>query len=171
MAVVFIRRRQTVAVATNARESAIGAKQVAVNAISLLSKQIEDLSPRIEILLALIPGVTATQLRGLFEAAKEKASRVQERLGNLLGNPDTNPGGRTLQVEQYAQMQRGYQEVYNEAQEPWYLLRAVETAVQRLERNPQEQIDFQQLTAQGLPQGQHYISPPGYSSESTWSGR
>src|SRR3989440_3192516 len=54
MAVVFIRRRQTVAVATNARESAIRAKQVAVNAISLLSKQIEDLSPRIEILLALI---------------------------------------------------------------------------------------------------------------------
>src|SRR2546430_8969329 len=87
MAVVFIRRRQTVAVATNARESAIRAKQVAVNAISLLSKQIEDLSPRIEILLALIPEVTATQLHGLFEAAKEKASRVQERLGNLLGNP------------------------------------------------------------------------------------
>src|SRR5438067_3045565 len=58
MAVVFIRRRQAAAVATNARESAIRAKHVAVNAISLMSKQIEDLSPRIEILLALIPEVT-----------------------------------------------------------------------------------------------------------------
>src|SRR5213080_1825146 len=105
VAVVFVRRRQAVAVATNARESAIRAKQVAVNAVSLLSKQIEDLSPRIEILLALIPEVTATQLHGLFEAAKEKASRVQERLGNLLGNPATNPNSQTLQLEHYAQMQ------------------------------------------------------------------
>jgi len=171
MAVVFIRRRQAVAVATNARESAIRAKQVAVNAISLLSKQIEDLSPRIEILLALIPEVTATQLHGLFEAAKEKASRVQERLGNLLGNPDTDPNSKTLRLEHYAQMQRDYQEVYNEAQEPQYLLHAAETAVQRLERNPQEQIDFQQLTTQGFPQEYRRISQPGYSSESTWSGR
>src|SRR5436305_929205 len=171
MAVVFIRRRQAVAVATNARESAIRAKQVAVNAISLLSKQIEDLSPRIEILLALIPEVTATQLHGLFEAAKEKASRVQERLGNLLGNPDTDPNSKTLGLEHYQQMQRDYQEVYNEAQDPQYLLHAAETAVQRLERNPQEQIDFRQLTTQGFPQEYRRISQPGYSSESTWSGR
>src|SRR5207237_9174173 len=152
MVVVVIRRRQAVAVVTNARESAIRAKQVAVNAISLLSKQIEDLSPRIEILLALIPGVTATQLRGLFEAAKEKASRVQERLGNLLGNPDTNPNSKTLRLEHYAQMQHDYQEVYNEAQEPLYLMHEAETAVQRLERNAHEQIDFTQTTTHGLPQ-------------------
>ena len=170
MAVVFIRRRQAAAVATNARESAIRAKHVAVNAISLMSKQIEDLSPRIEILLALIPEATATQLHGLFEAAKEKASRVQERLGNLLGNPDTNPSSKTFQPTQYAQMQGAYQEVYNEAQEPQYLLHAVETAVQRLERNPQEQLDFRQLTTQGLPQGHGRISRPDSSSESTWSG-
>src|SRR5205823_12628531 len=131
-----------------------------------------DLSPRIEVLLALIPEATATQLRGVFEAAKEQASRVQERLGNLLGNPETNPNdSKALQLEHYAQIQRDYQEVYNEAQEPQYLLHAVETAVQRLERNPQEQIDFQQLITQGLPQEQWRISRPGYSSESTWSGR
>ncbi len=171
LAVVFVRRRQAVAVATNARENAIHAKQAAVNAISPLSEKIEELSPRIEVLLALMPEFTATQLRGLFETAKEKASRVQERLGNLLSNPDTNPSSKTLPLEQYAQMQRNYQEVYNEAQEPQYLLNAVETAVQRLERNPQEQIDFQQLITQGLPQGHRYISRPGYSSESTWPGR
>jgi len=171
LAVMFVRRRRAVAVATNARESAIQAKQAAVNAISLLSRQIGDLSPRIEVLLALIPEVAATQLSRLFEAAQEKASRVQERLGNLLGNPATNPNSKTLQLEHYAQMQRDYQEVYNEAQEPQYLLNAAETAVQRLERNPHEQIDFQQLTTQGLPQGYRPISRSGYSSESTWSGR
>ena len=171
LAVVFVRRRRAVAVETNARENAINAKQATVNAISPLSKRIEELSPRIEVLLALIPAATATQLSGLFESAKEKVSRVQESLGNLLGNPDTNPGIKTLQLEQYAQVQRDYQEVYNEAQEAQYLLNAVETAVQRLERNPQEQIDFQQLTPQGLPQGQWRISRPGYSSESTWPGR
>ena len=136
-----------------------------------MSEKIEELSPRIEVLLALIPEFTATQLRALFETAKEKASRVQESLGNLLGNPDTNPNSKTLPLEQYAQMQRNYREVYNEAQEPQYLLNAVETAVQRLERNPQEQIDFQQLIKQGLPQGHGRISRPGYSSESTWPGR
>jgi hypothetical protein len=171
LAVVFVRRRQAVAVATNAQENAIEAKQAAVNAISPLGKKIEELSPRIEVLLALIPKVTATQLSGLFETAKEKASRVQEHLGNLLGNPDTNPSSKTLHLEQYAQVQRDYQEVYNAAQEPQYLLHAVETAVQRLERNPQEQINFHQLTTQGLPQGHRPISQPGYSSESTWSGR
>jgi hypothetical protein len=170
LAVVFVRRRQAVTVATNARENAIHAKQTAVNAISPLSKQIEELSPRIQVLLALTPEVTATQLSGLFETAKEKASSVQESLGNLLSNPDTNPGSKTLQPEHYAQMQRDYQAVHNEAQESQYLLNAVETAVQRLERNPQEQIDFQQLTMQGFPQHQR-ISRPGYSSESTWSGR
>jgi hypothetical protein len=171
LAVVFIRRRQAVTVATNARENAILAKQAAVNAISPLSKQIEEMSPRFEVLLALIPEATATQLSGLFEAAKEKTSRVQERLGNLLGNPDTNSNSKIVELEQYAQMQRGYQEVYNEAQEPQYLLYAVETAVQRLERNPQEQINFQQLITQVLPQEHRPISRPGYSSESTWSGR
>ena len=169
LAVVFIRRRQAVAVATSARENAIHAKQAAVNAVSPLSKQIEELSPRIEVLLALIPGATATQLNRLFESAKAKASNVQERLGNLLGNPDTNPGNKTFQLEHYAQIQRAYQEVSREVQEPQYLLNAVETAVQRLERNPQEQIDFQQLTPQGLVQG-YQLDQPGYSSESNWSG-
>ncbi len=171
LAVAFVRRRQTVAVAANARENAIHTKQAAVNAISRLSREIEELSPRIEVLLALIPQGTAMQLRGLFETAEEKARRVQERLGNLLGNPDTNPSSKTFQPTQYAQMQGAYQEVYNEAQEPEYLLHAVQTAVQRLESNPQEQIDFQQLTTQSLAQGQQGISRPGYSSESTWSGR
>ena len=171
LAVVFVRRRQRVAVAANARENAIHTKQAAVDAISRLSREIEELSPRIEVLLALIPQGTAMQLRGLFETAEEKARRVQERLGNLLGNPDTNPSSKTFQPTQYAQMQGAYQEVYNEAQEPQYLLHAVQTAVQRLESNPQEQIDFQQLTTQSLAQGQRDISPPGYSSESTWAGR
>jgi hypothetical protein len=171
LAVVFVRRRQAVAVATNARESAIHTKQAAVNAISQLSREIEELSPRIEVLLALVPQGTAMQLRGLFETAEGKARRVQERLGNLLGNPDTNPGSKTFQPAQYAQLQGAYQEVYNEAQEPQYLLHAVQTAVQRLESNPQEQIDFQRLTTQSLAQGQRSISRPGYSSESTWAGR
>jgi uncharacterized membrane protein YgcG len=171
MAVVFVRRRQRVAVAATARENAIHTKQAAVNASSQLGREIEELSPRIEVLLALIPQGTAMQLRGLFETAQGKARGVQERLGNLLGNPDTNPGSKTLRLEHYVQMQRDYQEVYNEAQEPQYLLHAAETAVQRLERNPQEQIDFQQLTAQGLPQEYRRISQSGYSSESTWSGR
>src|SRR6266702_8984340 len=134
LAVVFIRRRQAVAAATNARENAINAKQTAVNAISPLSRKIEELSPRIEVLLALVPQGTASQLSGLFETAKEQASRVQENLGNLLGNPDTNPSSKTLQPEHYAQMQYLYQQVYNEAQTPQYLLNAVETAVQRLEQ-------------------------------------
>src|SRR6266571_7063955 len=115
LAVVFIRRRQAVAAATNARENAINAKQTAVNAISPLGRKIEELSPRIEVLLALVPQGTASQLSGLFESAKEQASRVQENLGNLLGNPDTNPSSKTLQPEHYAQMQYLYQQVYNEA--------------------------------------------------------
>ncbi len=170
LAVVFVRRRRAVAVATTAQEQAIHAKQAAVNASSALSKEIEALSPRIEVLLALTPQITATQLSRLFETAKEKASRVQERLGSLLGNPDTNPSTKTLPLEHYAQLQHAYQQVYNEAQEPEYLLHAVETAVQRLERNPQEQLDFRQLTTQGLPQGHGRISRPNSSSESTWSG-
>ncbi len=169
LAVVVVRRRRAVAGATNAQEQAIHAKQAAVNASSALSKEIEALSPRIEVLLALTPQITATQLSGLFETTKEKVGRVQERLGSLLGNPDTNPSRKTFQLEHYAQMQHAYQEVYSEAQEPQYLLHAVETAVQRLERNPQEQIDFQQLTTQGLPRGYGRISRPGSSSESTWS--
>jgi CTP:molybdopterin cytidylyltransferase MocA len=170
LAVVFVRRRRAIAVATNAQEQAIHAKQAAVNASSALGKEIEALSPRIEVLLALTPQITATQLSRLFETAKEKASGVQERLGNLLGNPDTNPSGKAFPLDHYAQLQHAYQEVYSEAQEPQYLLHAVEAAVQRLERNPQEQLDFQQLTAQGLPQGHGRIWRPGSSSESTWSG-
>src|SRR3989442_4510377 len=96
LAVVFVRRRQAGALVTNAQEQAIQAKQAAVNASSALSKEVEALSARIEVLLALTPQITATQLSGLFETAKEKASRVQERLGNLLGNPDTNPSRKTF---------------------------------------------------------------------------
>ena len=171
LAVILLRRRQAIAVATNAQEQAIHAKQAAVDASSSLSNKIEELSPRIEVLLALVPQGTATQLSGLFASAKEQAARVQENLGNLLGNPDTNPSSKILQPEQYAQMQYLYQQVYNEVQAPQYLLNAVETAVQRLERNPQEQIDFHQLTTSGLQQEHPRIPRPGYSSESTWQGR
>jgi hypothetical protein len=158
LAVVLVRRQQAVAAATAAQEQATQARQAAVIASSALSKRIEVLSPRIEVLLALTPQNTAAQLSALFETAKEKASGPQERLGNLLGIADTNPSSKTFQVEHYAQMQRAYQEVYSQAQEANYLLHAVETAVQRLERNPQEQIDFSQLTAQGLSQGHWRIS-------------
>src|SRR6266568_8542508 len=171
LGVMIVRRRRTVAIAANARENAIRTKEAAVNAISQLDREIEDLSPRIEVLLALIPQGTAMQLRGLFETAEGKARGVQEHLGNLLGNPDTNPGSKTFQPAQYAQMQAAYQQVYYEAQEPLYLLHAVQTAVQRLESNPQEQIDFQQLATQSFAQGQRSISQPGYPSESTWAGR
>jgi TPM domain len=169
LAVVFVRRRQAVAAATTAQEQAIHARQAAVNASSALSKQIEVLSPRIEVLLALTPQITATQLSALFETAKEKASGPQERLGNLLGNPDSNPSSKTFQIEHYTQLRRAYQEVYSQAQEANYLLHAVEIAVQRLESNPQEQFDFQQLTMQGLSQGNRRISQSGSSSESPWS--
>ena len=171
LAFMIVRRRHSAAVATNARENAIRTKEAAVNAVSQLDREIGDLSPRIEVLLALIPQGTAMQLRELFQTAEGKARGVQERLGNLLGNPDTNPGSKTFQPAQYAQMQGAYQQVYYEAQEPLYLLHALQTAVQRLESNPQEQIDFQQLTTQSLAQGQQGISRPGYSSQSTWSGR
>jgi hypothetical protein len=168
---MVLRRRRTAAVAATARENAIRAKEAAVNAVSQLGREIEELSPRIQVLLALIPQGTAMQLRGLFETAEGKARVVQEHLGNLLGNPDTNPGSRPFQPAQYGQMQGAYQQAYYEAQEPLSSLYAVQTAVQRLESNPQEQIDFQQLTSQSFAQGQRSISPPGYSSESTWAGR
>ena len=171
VAFMLVRRRQMVANAASARENAINTKQAAVNTVSQLGEEIEALSPRIQILQALIPQGTAMQLGGLFGNAQEKTRRVQERLGNLLGNPDTNPGSNTVEPSQYMRMQGAYQEVYNEAQEPQYLLQVVQTAVQRLESNPQEQIDFQQLTTQGFAQGQQGISQPGYSSESSWSGR
>ena len=93
----------------------------------------------------------------------------QERLGNLLGNPDANPSAKTLQLDYYAQLQHAYQEVSSQAQEPMYLLNAVETAVQRLESNPQEQIDFHQLTMQALSQSNSRVSQPGSSSEIPWS--
>src|SRR5437588_1246539 len=171
LAVMIVRRRRSAAVAANARENAIRTKEGAVNAVRPLDREIGDLSPRIEVLLALIPQATAMQLRELFETAEGKARGVQERLGNLLGNPDTNPGSKTFQPAQYAQMQGAYQQVYYEAQEPLYLLHAVQTAVQMLESNPQERIDFQQLTRQSFAQGQQSISQPGYPSESTWAGR
>lgn len=171
LAFMIVRRRHSAAVAASAHENAARTKEAAVNAISQLDREIKDLSPRIEVLLALIPQGTAMQLRGLFETAEGKARGVQERLGNLLGNPDTNPGSRTFQPAQYAQMQGAYQQVYYEAQEPLYLLHAVQTAVQRLEGNPQEQIDFQQLTRQSFAQGQQSIPQAGYPSESTWAGR
>jgi uncharacterized membrane protein YgcG len=171
LAVMIVRRRRAVTVAANARENAIRTKEAAVNAVSQLDREIGDLSPRIEILLALIPQGTAMQLHELFETAEGKARGVQERLGNLLGNPDSNPGTKTFQPAQYAQMQGAYQQVYYEAQEPLYLLHAVQTAVQMLESNPQEQIDFQELTRQSFAQGQQSISQPGYPSESTWAGR
>jgi hypothetical protein len=171
LAFMIVRRRHSVAVAAAAHENAARTKEAAVNAISQLDREIKDLSPRIEVLLALIPQGTAMQLRGLFETAQGKARGVQERLGNLLGNPDTNPGSKTLQPAQYAQMQGAYQQVYYEAQEPLYLLHALQTAVQRLESNPQEQIDFQQLTRQSFAQGQRSIPQAGYPSESTWAGR
>jgi hypothetical protein len=169
LAVVLLRRKQVVAAATAAQEQAIHARQAAVNASSVLSKQIEALSPRIEVLLALTPQSTATQLSAVFETAKEKARIPQERLGSLLANPDANPSAKTSRLENYAQLQRAYQEVYNQAQEPMSALHAVETAVQRLESNPQEQIDFHQLTMQGLFQGNPRLSQPGSSSESAWS--
>jgi hypothetical protein len=168
MAVVLLRRKQAVAAETAAQGQAIHARQAAVNACSALSKQIEDLSPRIEVLLALTPQSTSTQLSTIFENAKEKARIPQERLGSLLGNPEADPSARTSRLEHYAQLQRAYQEVYNQAQEPLSALHAVETAVQRLESNPQEQIDFHQLAMQGLFQGNR-ISQPGSSSESAWS--
>jgi hypothetical protein len=169
LAVVFLRRRKAVATATAAQEQAIHARQTAVNVCSTLSKQIDELSPRIEVLLALTPQSTATQLSAVFETAKEKASIPQERLGNLLGNPDANPSAKTFRLDHYAQLQRAYQEVYNEAQEPMSMLHAVETAVQRLESNPQGQIDFHQLTMQALSQGNRRISQPSYPSEIPWS--
>ena len=171
LAFMIVRRRHSVAVAATAHENAARTKEAAVNAISQLDREIKDLSPRIEVLLALIPQGTAMQLRGLFETAQGKARGVQERLGNLLGNPDTNPGSKTLHSAQYAQMQGAYQQVYYEAQEPLYLLHALQTAVQRLESNPQEGIDFQELTRQSFAQGQRSIPQAGYSSESTWAGR
>ena len=105
LAVMIVRRRRSAAVATNARENAIRTKEGAVNAVSQLDREIGDLSPRIEVLLALIPQATAMQLRELFQTAEGKARGVQERLGNLLGNPDTNPDSKTFQPAQYAEMQ------------------------------------------------------------------
>src|SRR6266567_3600969 len=98
-------------------------------------------------------------------------AKGQEPFLHLGSNFSGKMTAADFQQTQYAQMQGAYQEVYNEAQEPQYLLHAVQTAVQRLESNPQEQIDFQQLTTQSLAQGQRGISQPGYPSESTWAGR
>ncbi len=149
LAFMMLRRRQAATVATSARQSAVQAKQAAVNEISPLQQKIDELTPRIEVLQALVPEGTAASLRGLFEAAKGHASNVQEGLGNLLGNPDTNPNTEGLPVERYGQMQRSYQQVRSVAQEPVQLLNTVETIVQRLEQNPHERIDFQQLLPYG----------------------
>ena len=167
LAFMAFRRRQTATVVATAREHANQAKQAAVDRIGPLSGRINELRPRIDVLMALIPPATANQLQGVFANVQEEANRVQEHLGNLLGNPDSNPNTATMRPEQYGQMQRNYQMIYNEAQEPLQLLHGIETAVQRLESNPQEPVNFQQLRAQSSQR----ISPPGYSSESTWSGR
>ena len=163
LAFVFLRRRQNATVESGAHEQAMAAKEAAVNLTSSSSKKSRELSPRVEVLLALVPATTATQLQNLFESAKAKESSVEERLGNLLSSPDTNLGSKTPQVERYQQMQRAYQQVYNEAQEPQYLLQGVETAVDRLEKNPQEQLDFRRLLASGSSEGS--ISRPGYPSQ------
>ena len=161
LAFVLLRRRQNATVETQAREQAVAAKEATINLISSLGKKSKDLSPRMEILLVLLPPNTATQLHNLFETSKEKQSRAEEHLGNLLSNPATNLTGKVAQADQYAQAQRAYQQLYNEAQEPQYLLQGVGTAVDRLERNPQEPIDFRQLLASGS--AQRGISQPEYS--------
>lgn len=165
LAFILLRRRQKVAVESHAQEQAIAAKQAAVNLISSLSKKVRELSPRVEILLALLPATTATQLKGSFETAKEKVSTVEERLGNLLGGSDTNLSGITSQIESSRQMQRNYQQVYNEAQEPQFLLQGIENAVAKLEVNPHEQIDFRRLVAPKSPSDA--LSRQVYPSESS----
>lgn len=167
LAFMLLSRRQRAAAANTAREQANQAKQAAVNAITPLSQKLENLSPRIEILHALVPAQTAAQLNNLFQVAKEKTGIVQERLGNLLNNPDTNPNSNTLPPERYQQIQAAYQAMYNEAQEPQYLLQELENAVQRLERNPQEPVDFQRLAPSA---GQGTIPQLDYPSQSTWQG-
>jgi hypothetical protein len=66
-------------------------------------------------------------------------------------------------------MQRNYQQVYHEAQEPQHLLQGVETVVDKLEQNPREQIDFHQLQVPVSSQGG--ISRTLDPSEPNWSGR
>jgi uncharacterized membrane protein YgcG len=162
LAFMVLSRRQRAAAANTAREQANQAKQAAVNTITPLNQKLENLSPRIEVLHALVPATTAAQLNNLFQAAKERTGIVQERLGNLLSNPDTNPNSNALPPERYQQIQAAYQAMYNEAQEPQYLLQELENAVQRLERNPQEPINFQQLVPSA---GQHgYLPQTDYPS-------
>jgi hypothetical protein len=167
LAFTLFRRRQAASVAATAREHANQAKRAAVDTLGPLNGRLNELGPRIDVLMALVPPATANQLQGAFASAQDEANRVQEHLGNLLGNPDSNPDTAGLRPEQYGQMQRNYQMIYNEGQEPLQLLHGVETAVQQLERNPQEPINFQRLMARNSQR----ISPPGYSSESSWSGR
>ncbi|GAC1591003.1 MAG: hypothetical protein NVS4B1_36010 [Ktedonobacteraceae bacterium] len=158
---VFVRRRQNVVVETAAREQAMATKQAAVDLVSSLGKQSKELSPRVEVLLALVPTATANSLRALFQTAQGQQSRIEEHLGNLLSRLDARPGGNASQVDYYKRMQLNYQQVYNEARGPQNLLQGVETAVTRLEQNPQAQIDFRQLTALSAPQ--EGIVPQGFN--------
>ena len=149
---VFVRRRQNVEVEANAREQAMAAKQAAVDIVSSLGKMSKDLTPRVEVLLALVPTTTANSLRALFQTAQGQQGRIEEHLGNLLSSLDARPSGNGPQIDYYKRMQLNYQQVYNEARGPQNLLQAVETAVTTLEQNPQAQINFRQLTMLNAPQ-------------------
>ncbi len=148
----FVRRRQNVAVAANAREQAMATKQAAVDLVTSLGRQSKDLSPRVEVLLALVPTTTANSLRSLFQTAQGQQSRIEEHLGNLLSSLNAPSNPNAPQVDYYKRMQLNYQQVYNEARGPQNLLQAVETAVTTLEQNPQAQINFRQLTMLNAPQ-------------------
>ncbi len=144
----IMQRRQVHTGATQAQTDEINFKKQAVNSVDHLKGKIENLSPRVQILLALVPRSTATQLSGLLETANGETSRLQESLGNLLGNSSTNPDDKTLLTKaQYEPIIYAYRGIYTEAQEPEHLLSALEMAVQDLEQNPQAEIDFQRLTA------------------------
>ncbi len=149
---VFVRRRQNVAVEANAHEQAMATKQAAVDIVSSLGKMSKDLTPRVEVLLALVPTTTANSLRALFQTAQGQQGRIEEHLGNLLSSLDAQPSGNASQIDYYKRMQLNYQQVYNEARGPQNLLQAVETAVTTLEQNPQAQINFRQLTMLNVPQ-------------------
>lgn len=148
----FVRRRQNVAVESSVREQAMAAKQEAVNIVTSSGNKSKELGPRIEVLLALVPTATANSLRSLYQTAQGQQGRIEEHLGNLLSSLDAKPNGGGQQVDYYKRMQLNYQQVYNEARGPQNLFQALETAVTTLEHNPQEQINFRQLTALNAPQ-------------------
>ena len=147
-----IRRRQNGALEANTREQAMAAKQAAVDIVHSLSEKSKELTPRVEVLLALVPVTTANSLRALFQTAQGQQGRLEEHLGNLLSSLDAQPDGSGPQIDYYKRMQLNYQQVYNEARGPQNLLQGVETAVTTLEQNPQAQINFRQLTMLNAPQ-------------------